>query len=189
MAIAKKKKKDVIAHGGFQIETEYLDGEVLFQRLADILIEELTPVFSSMEEDAKRRCPVSGQSERFGWSPRKSGGAFFGFKEKATRVKARLRSGKFKTITQTSLNERWRSRSSGRLKSSISSTVVQRNDRTAVLGFLEAGNAEAFYARWVEFGTIKMAPRPFLRPAFYAHYSRAVDACNLAVYRWSREND
>lgn len=189
MAVAKKKKKDVIAHGGFQIETEYLDGESLHQRLADILIEELTPVFSSMEEEAKRRCPVSGQRESFGLGQRKSGGSFFGFKEKATRIKARLRTGRIVPVKFTMLREKWRSRSSGRLKSSITSTVVQRNDRTAVLGFLEAGNAEAFYARFVEFGTIKMAPRPFIRPAFYAHYSRAVEACNRAIGRWSKEND
>lgn len=184
-----KKNKSVIAHGGLKLESEFLDGAALMDRLAELLIEELTPVFNAMEEDAKRRVPVSGQRESFGWNPNKSGGSFFGFKEKATRTRMSLRSWKKVPVKLTLLKSKWRSRSSGRLKSTISSSVVQRLDKTAVLGFLEAGSAEAFYARWVEFGTIKMAPRPFLRPAFYAHYSRAVTACNTAVERWSNEND
>lgn len=35
---------------------------------------------------------------------------------------------------------------------------------------------DAFYASWVEFGTSKMAARPFMRPAFEAKKSAAVDA-------------
>jgi HK97 gp10 family phage protein len=39
---------------------------------------------------------------------------------------------------------------------------------------------DAFYATWVEFGTSKMAAKPFLRPAFEAKKNEAVDA--MAAY-------
>lgn len=35
---------------------------------------------------------------------------------------------------------------------------------------------DAYYWRWVEFGTVKMSARPFLRPAFEANKQAAVDA-------------
>src|SRR5574337_608603 len=35
---------------------------------------------------------------------------------------------------------------------------------------------DAYYASWVEFGTSKMAARPFLRPAFEAQKNAAVEA-------------
>lgn len=38
------------------------------------------------------------------------------------------------------------------------------------------GLQDAFYARFVEFGTVKMGPRPFLRPAFDENKTKAVDA-------------
>lgn len=37
-------------------------------------------------------------------------------------------------------------------------------------------SADAFYWRWVEFGTSRMSARPFLRPAFEATKLQAVDA-------------
>lgn len=37
-------------------------------------------------------------------------------------------------------------------------------------------NLDAYYWRWVEFGTKKMAARPFLRPAFEAKKMAAIDA-------------
>lgn len=36
--------------------------------------------------------------------------------------------------------------------------------------------ADAFYARFVEYGTVKMAPRPFLRPAIDMKTGAAIDA-------------
>jgi len=38
------------------------------------------------------------------------------------------------------------------------------------------GLQDAFYARFVEFGTVKMAPQPFLRPAFDQGKEKAVTA-------------
>jgi HK97 gp10 family phage protein len=35
---------------------------------------------------------------------------------------------------------------------------------------------DAYYWRWVEFGTVKMAARPFMRPAFEAQKTAAVQA-------------
>jgi HK97 gp10 family phage protein len=39
---------------------------------------------------------------------------------------------------------------------------------------------DAYYWRWVEFGTIKMSARPFLRPAFEANKEAAIKA--IAAY-------
>ena len=42
---------------------------------------------------------------------------------------------------------------------------------------------DAFYARFVEFGTVKMAARPFMRPAFEAKKGEAVDAIKAYLER------
>lgn len=39
----------------------------------------------------------------------------------------------------------------------------------------------AFYARFVEFGTSKMAARPFMRPAFEKSASAAIDAVKAGL--------
>jgi HK97 gp10 family phage protein len=50
----------------------------------------------------------------------------------------------------------------GRLRSSVNSTEVQRDKNGA---FVEIGT-NVVYAGPVEFGTYKMEPQPYLRPAF-----------------------
>lgn len=40
----------------------------------------------------------------------------------------------------------------------------------------QRGIKDAFYARFVEFGTVKASPKPFLRPAFDENKSKAVTA-------------
>lgn len=37
-------------------------------------------------------------------------------------------------------------------------------------------NRDAFYGRFIEFGTVKMSPKPFLRPALLNEKNRAADA-------------
>lgn len=44
-----------------------------------------------------------------------------------------------------------------------------------------AGLQDAFYGRFVEFGTVKMAPRPFLRPAFDSKKTDAVEAMRVRI--------
>lgn len=41
--------------------------------------------------------------------------------------------------------------------------------------------SHAFYGRFVEFGTAKMAAKPFLRPAFDAAQPRAISAANAVL--------
>jgi HK97 gp10 family phage protein len=43
-------------------------------------------------------------------------------------------------------------------------------------GVKKYGKLDAYYWRWVEFGTSKMAAHPFMRPAFEANKERAVEA-------------
>jgi HK97 gp10 family phage protein len=45
-------------------------------------------------------------------------------------------------------------------------------------------NADAYYATWVEYGTVKMSARPFMRPAFEAKKSAAVDAMGTYLAFW-----
>ena len=40
----------------------------------------------------------------------------------------------------------------------------------------QGGRHDGFYGRFLEFGTVKMSPRPFMRPAFEAKGERGIDA-------------
>ena len=45
-------------------------------------------------------------------------------------------------------------------------------------------NADAYYASWVEYGTVKMSAKPFMRPAFESKKSAAVDAMGTYLAFW-----
>ena len=57
----------------------------------------------------------------------------------------------------------WMEREPGSLKKSI--RVVTKTDSNSRNVRVYAGNSKVFYARFVEYGTIKKGARPFLRPA------------------------
>lgn len=44
-----------------------------------------------------------------------------------------------------------------------------------------AGNSEAYYARWVEFGTLKMAAQPYFYPAYRALRKRTKSRTSRAI--------
>lgn len=50
-----------------------------------------------------------------------------------------------------------------------------------------AGNNEAFYARWVEFGTQKMKDRPYFYPAFRALRKRSRSRVTRAINRAAKK--
>lgn len=56
----------------------------------------------------------------------------------------------------------------GDLKRSI---TVRKNPRTPAGAIVSAGDADAFYARWVEFGTVHALPQPFFFPTYRARRS------------------
>ncbi len=58
---------------------------------------------------------------------------------------------------------KWSKREAGALKKSI--RVVRLHGDPKMNVRIYAGNREVFYARFVEYGTVKMPARPFLRPA------------------------
>jgi HK97 gp10 family phage protein len=64
---------------------------------------------------------------------------------------------------------KWSGRDAGTLKRSI--RVVRLHGDTRRNIRIYAGSKIAFYARFVEYGTIKMSARPFLRPALNASKS------------------
>lgn len=51
-------------------------------------------------------------------------------------------------------------------------------------GIVANGPYDAYYASWVEFGTVKMSKRPYLRPAFEVKKDEAVEAIKIKL--WSR---
>lgn len=55
-------------------------------------------------------------------------------------------------------------------RGAISLGTVKAGDLTITV---YAGNSEAFYARWVEFGTVKTSAQPFFYPAYRAMRKRA----------------
>jgi HK97 gp10 family phage protein len=50
------------------------------------------------------------------------------------------------------------------------------------VGPLQTVNRDAYYWRFVEFGTAKMSARPFMRPAFNAKRKAALDAIGLNLW-------
>ena len=75
----------------------------------------------------------------------------------------------------------WTSREPGRLQKTIRSSVRMRKDRTAIVGFLEAGDDMAYYAAMEEM------EHPYLRPAFNTRAQRAIQAINDAVAKVAEE--
>jgi HK97 gp10 family phage protein len=68
-----------------------------------------------------------------------------------------------------------------RLTSAQASPLVSQHIVTVREGKLTkkqkgAGLQPAFYGRFIEFGTVKMSPKPFLRPAYDQNKTAAVDA-------------
>lgn len=53
---------------------------------------------------------------------------------------------------------------------------VSRKERAAARKKGVAARVDAYYWRFVEFGTVKMAARPFMRPALEANRQAAIDA-------------
>jgi HK97 gp10 family phage protein len=67
---------------------------------------------------------------------------------------------------------------------------IARAGKGAHTGFggeLFAGNDRAYYGRFVEFGTVKMAKRPFFFPAYRAHRKSAKRSIQAAVRAAARE--
>ncbi len=61
---------------------------------------------------------------------------------------------------------KWSKREAGALKKSI--RVVRLHGDPKMNVRIYAGNREVYYARFVEYGTVKMRAQPFLRPAINA---------------------
>ncbi|KAA9369561.1 HK97-gp10 family putative phage morphogenesis protein [Ochrobactrum quorumnocens] len=57
--------------------------------------------------------------------------------------------------------------------SMILGRVAGPNDKNDLTITIYAGGGEAFYARWIEFGTEKMKAQPFFLPSYRANRKRA----------------
>jgi HK97 gp10 family phage protein len=104
------------------------------------------------------------------WQPQKFDGEFFNASmdrlERAAEViasKARARAPIGESRAQYKSGKDYTSRESGALKASV--RVVRLYDQKARNVRVYAGSRKVYYARFVEFGTVKMSAKPFLRPA------------------------
>lgn len=68
---------------------------------------------------------------------------------------------------------KWSGREAGALKKSIRVVRLQGDPKMNVRVY--AGNKDVFYARFVEYGTVKMPAKPFLRPALNASKGGIMD--------------
>lgn len=82
----------------------------------------------------------------------------------------------------TNLMEQLVPQDSGDLAGSIGWTFGKAPKGTLAIGFVKSGeltvtiycgDSDAYYARWIEFGTQKMAAQPFFFPAYRALRKRA----------------
>ena len=64
---------------------------------------------------------------------------------------------------QSKTGKDWSGRKAGALKNSIRVTRLPGDPKQNIR--IYAGSRAVYYARFVEFGTVKMSARPFLRPA------------------------
>lgn len=89
-------------------------------------------------------------------------------------------------------------RRSGRLADSIGWTLGKPPGDAKIIGGQErrfkgvrasifAGNSEAYYARFVEFGTERASPHPFFFPAYRVNKKRAKNRITRAIKKGLRE--
>ena len=158
------------------------DPEGIAADLEAAITEALEPIMRKMADRAKSLVQTGGNSpgavEEYTWK-RKDGSVGTG-----TRFNPRDRRAPYQNGPHR--GEFYTSREPGRLKESIRHSVHTRNDRTAILGFLEAGDENTDYAFWEELGVPgvvggKREGHAFIRPAFNEFADEAVRAIEKAV--------
>lgn len=179
------KRSTVRVGGGTQINITHYGDEVA-KSIREAVKEGLVPVLTAMEAEARSLCPVGSREAKerkfslMAWTGRNYKSHAKSKRRRNWYIYPKKREREIK-LHEPRRHESWMTRTPGRLRDSIRSAVHIRKDNAAVVGFLEAGSDDAFYARFVELGTHKMTPRPFLRPAFNRHKATAVVAINRAM--------
>lgn len=74
----------------------------------------------------------------------------------------------------------------GNLKQNIRVRVSRKRGQDRVT-YRVGVTKDAFYGMFLEFGTKKMAPRPFLRPALDEHYRRVIEIVRERLARAIRQ--
>lgn len=134
-------------------------GPEVFNRIYEQAIENANSFMDDVLNDAKRRCPVGDKIISGGWQ----GESTIKFTPKTGKNKGKLV--EFRT------HKRWKGRYPGQLRD----TIRRVNTRKASGNIrVYAGSFKVYYAHFVERGTIKMAAKPFLRPAFNSQKKNAL---------------
>jgi hypothetical protein len=137
------------SNGGYMDMSLYFDE--ISDEFKDAVVKELTPVIDKMVAMAKQNVSVGTISRPVA-----------GTRQRGNKVS------KYK-------GKSWTSRTPGRLKASIRSAVHRRHDKTAVIGFFEAGSHDAYYALMHEY------KNPYFMTAFNKHRAAAMAAVELAL--------
>jgi len=69
----------------------------------------------------------------------------------------------------------------GKTEKAIISKYVKKESDNFKQTYIVAVHKRAWYWRFVEFGTVKLAARPFMRPAFESNKSKLVDAIRTKI--------
>jgi len=143
-----KKTNRTIRAGGSSVHADLsFIGDEIDDELEKAIKKRLRPLMKRMSDTAQAAAPIGGgTTESSKRDPRLPVG------HSANR----------KNIVTKNHGKAWTSRKPGRLKASIRGQVHIRKDKTAVVGFLEAGNHpetvntynDAYYAQWQEFGFV-----------------------------------
>ena len=132
-------------------------GKQAFDGLMEAALVGLNAVMDDHVSDATRRCPTK-KRVAVGTEYRKDG-----YMERDVVFTPKRGRGKGKEVNF--IADTWMGRVAGTLKSTV--RKVEKWDRAGNLRCY-AGNNKVFYARFVEYGTVKAKARPFLRPSFMA---------------------
>lgn len=135
-------------------------GPEVFQNIYDHALDNANAFMDDVVAAAKTACPVGDKTIPGGWSS-----AQVQFTPKTGRNKGKLVS--FGT------QKRWKGRYPGQLRDTI--RRVNARHRPGNIR-VYAGSHKVYYAHFVERGTVKMAKKPFLRPAFNQLRGNAVSA-------------
>lgn len=123
----------------------------VFQHVADLAIAGANNVMDDVANDARRRVPVGNITRKDGSVMRD-----VAFIPKSGRGKGKI----VNFIADT-----WMGRVPGSLKATI--RKVEKINRPGNIR-VYAGSKKVFYARFVEYGTVKTKAQPYLRPSFHA---------------------
>ncbi len=127
----------------------------MFKEVEDNVIEAANELMDEMADDARQNCPVGTMTTEGTWKTARL--SFIPTRRRGRKIPEAKR----QRVTFEA--QQYSGRYPGQLRDTI--RRVNKYDRPGNIRVI-AGNRATGYARFLEFGTVKMRARPFMRPAF-----------------------